>query len=195
MRPLRSILLSLSVLALVAPVAAQQPPAAKTPVVAAADGATVHTYAGKWSIALPAGWTWHDDTTLPYATNGEAALRMMVAGDALPEGAAAIGFFPQDELDEIGLFYIENPEGLFAAFANLAGEDLTAIPLGGTGDRFAITAPFPLSPAPPPATSQLVVYAVDGAAFAFMIIANDFEPFADVARGIVTSTVVLGPIP
>ncbi len=161
----------------------------------APDSGTVHTYAGKWSIALPAGWTWHDEVTLPYAANGEAAARSMREGDALPPGAAAIGFFPQDELDEIGLAYTASPEALFAAFAKIAGGGVTAEPLDGTGGRFALTAPYPFSPVPPPATAQLVVYAVDGAAFAFVVIAHDFAPFADVARGIVTSTVVLGPIP
>lgn len=194
MRTFRGIVAALAV-ALATAALAQPAGGPARPALAAPGGGTVHTYAGKWSIVLLAGWTWHDEVTLPYAANGDAAVRMMEDGAALPEGAAAIGFFPQDQLDEIGLTYTAGAEAMLAAFGAIAGGKLTAAPLGGTGERVALAAPFPLSPAPPPTGAQLVVYEAEGATFAFILIANDVAAFTDVARGIVTSTVVLGPIP
>jgi len=194
MRKVRGIVAAL-VVALSTAALAQPAGGPAKPAPAAPDGGTVHTYAGKWSVALPAGWAWHDEQTLPFAANGTAAVRMMIYAEPLPDGAAAIGFFPQDEFDEIGLTYDPDVADVLAAFGTLAGSKLAASPLGDTGDRLALAAPFPLSPAPPPTGAQLVVYEVEGVAFAFILIANDIAAFADVARGIVTSTVVLGPIP
>lgn len=193
MQAVRGVLVALAVVLSTA--APAQPAGGLAKPLPATAGGTVHTYAGTWSIALPAGWTWHDEVTLPYAANGDAAVRMMEDGAALPDGAAAIGFFPQDQLDEIGLAYAPGAEAMLAAFGTLAGGKLAAAPLGGTGDRPVLAAPFPLSPAPPPTGAQLVVYEAEGATFAFILIANDLADFTDVARGIVTSTVVLGPIP
>jgi len=194
MRAVRGIVAALAVVLSTAALA-QPAGGADKPVPAAADSGRVHTYAGQWSIALPAGWSWHDEVTLPFAANGDAAVRTMLDGEELPEGAAAIGFFPPGRLDAIGLTYTADAVALFAAFAAIADGVVAPAPLGGTGRRLALAAPYPFSPAPPPASAHLVVYEADGAAFAFVVVANDPAAFLDVARAIVTSTVLLAPIP
>lgn len=148
---------------------------------------------GKWGLRVPDGWQWNAELSFPYLANGPEAAATMEQGTPIPPGGIAIGIFPQDLLPVLGIIYTPVAEELAASLAGRLGGEINLVPLEGTAEPALTTSLVGSGMVPP--NSQLVVYQTGGAAFAMVVVTEDFAAVADLIRAMIASTVVLGPIP
>lgn len=150
-------------------------------------------YKGKWGFRVPAGWQWNSDLAFPYLANGPGAAETMERGAPIPPGGVAIGIFPQDLLGALGLIYTPSAEALAASLAGWLGGEIALVPFEGNPGPAFTTSLVGSGAAPP--NSHLVVYETGGAAFAWLVVTEDFAAASDTLRALIASTVVLGTIP
>lgn len=150
-------------------------------------------YKGMWGFRVPAGWQWNSELSFPYLANGPEAAATMERGTPIPPGGIAIGIFPQDLLSALGLIYTPLAGELAASLAAWLGGAIDLVPFDGNPGP-AFTTPLVGSGAAPP-NSHLVVYEMGGAAFAWLVVTEDFAAAAGTLRALIASTVVLGTIP
>ncbi|MGV8839261.1 MAG: hypothetical protein ACWA6X_03040 [Bauldia sp.] len=176
-------------LALAAPqVVHAQAPVAATPEV------QNFIYKGKWGFRLPEGWQVNAELSFPYIASSPAAAATMEQGLRIQPGDVAIGIFPQDLMPALGITYTASSGELAAALAAWLGGEIDLVPLeGAAGPAVWTSLAGSLAVAE---NSHLVVYESGGAAFAMLVVTLDFAgTAADIVRGIIASTVVLGAIP
>jgi hypothetical protein len=150
-------------------------------------------YKGMWGFRVPAGWQWNSELSFPYVANGPAAAETMERGAPIPPGGIAIGIFPQDLLGALGLIYTPSAEALAASLAAWLGGEIALVPFEGNPGPAFTTSLVGSAAAPP--NSHLVVYETGGAAFAWLVVTEDFAAASDTLRALIASTVVLGTIP
>lgn len=175
-------------LALAAPhFAAAQAPAAATPEI------QNFIYKGKWGFRLPDGWLVNAELSFPYIASSPTAAATMEQGLRIQPGDIAIGIFPQDLMPALGITYGLGRE-LAAALAAWLGGEIDLVPLEGAAGPAVWTSL--VGSAAVAENAHLVVYESGGAAFAMLVVTLDFEgTAAEIVRGIIASTVVLGAIP
>lgn len=151
-------------------------------------------YKGKWGFRIPDGWQFNAELAFPYLASSPAAAATMEQGARIEAGDIAIGIFPQDLMPALGVTYTASAEELATALAAWLGGEINLQPLEGTTEPALWTTL--VGSAAVAEGSHLVVYESGGAAFAMLVVTLDFENMAaEIVRGIIGSTVVLGAIP